>query len=278
MLHECQVELLNQRIVAAESQKESGSMKKVQGSAHVIVIVCLVAALIAALGIVFYQNFIVNKSEQANEINVAKKDTEKADSTSKEALTNVAMNDVFSPGISFSYPSGWSATQRTQGATPVSENDMTMQTYTITSADKVLDVTVSLSTGGGLGGACNSDEVNRLDVFDTNALADLNGYSYVQYIYRDIYQSNQWVVEQGIGRTSETANLQVGSSVCDVSYTLIPPLAKMSIVASESARINTGVSRHGVADKVGYDSLNEAKAYLSSDTAKQVKAIFLSVR
>lgn len=253
-------------------------MKRTQGSAHVVIIVSLVAALLAALGIVFYQNFLANKVEPVDETSVAKKSAEQTDDASSAALTNVAMNDVFTPGINFSYPSSWSATHSTQGPVPPVEMDMTTQTYIVTSADKAVDVSVALSSGGGFGGTCNPDEVNTLDVFDTTTIPGLDGYSYIQGIYQNPYQSNQWVVVQGMGMTTEAAKIGAGSSSCTIPYMMIPSLPKMTNVASNSARINVNISRHGTDEMIGYDTLAQAKVYLASDTAKSVKNTLLSMR
>jgi capsular polysaccharide biosynthesis protein len=43
-----------------------------QGSAHVVAIICLVAALLCALGVVFYQNFVLKQqSEQKTQVSVS---------------------------------------------------------------------------------------------------------------------------------------------------------------------------------------------------------------
>ena len=60
-----------------------------QGSAHVVVIICLVTALLCALGIVFYQNFVLKQqSEQKTQVSVSstKKTAPTASTTDKKTL------------------------------------------------------------------------------------------------------------------------------------------------------------------------------------------------
>lgn len=89
------------------------TLQKEQGSAHVIIIVVLIVAVLGLLGFVFWQNFI------------AKKDTPKADTAS----TSTASTSTPTPtpdvknyqnntaGISLNYPSSWTLSEDTSDPT-----------------------------------------------------------------------------------------------------------------------------------------------------------------
>jgi len=76
--------------------------RKQSGSAHVIIIVILVLALLGTLGFIFWQNFVASKDVAVKQSTT----TITPDATSEAStIQNVYTNDTFS----FSYPkSGWS--------------------------------------------------------------------------------------------------------------------------------------------------------------------------
>lgn len=253
-------------------------MKRIQGSAHIVVIIILVAGLLAALGFVFYQNFLLNKASTDNNASSTTKTTAKKTTKPSVSLTKIEMNKVFSPGITFSYPSDWSINHSVRGAQPAQENEMTSETYILSDPSKTVDVSIGLYINWGIGGTCNANEAKNLDVFDTTATTNLGNHSYMQYIYQNQYQASQWIVDQAIADTSLVSDTHAGSSSCNVGFLALTTLPSVTSVSDGAATLRTGISQHGVDDMVGFSSLDEAKLYLTSDTAKSVKAILLSIQ
>lgn len=87
-------------------------MKKINkqlGSAHIIIIVLLVVALSAALGVVFYQNFIAKQpvSDQPKQVVIE---------TPTNFIARVAFNSTI---YDFDYPKEWKMTSKQAGSTQV---------------------------------------------------------------------------------------------------------------------------------------------------------------
>ncbi len=96
-------------------------MKKQQGSAHVIIVVVLVVALLGALGFIFWQNFIAKDSEsKSNEKQTTKQEDKKKEVVSEETEDAQAMPDGYiayndeSTGFSLAYPKEWGDLKITQ--------------------------------------------------------------------------------------------------------------------------------------------------------------------
>lgn len=254
-------------------------MKKFsRGEAHTVIIIVLVVALLGALGYIFYANFIAKKADtgkqDASDSKVA--ETPKQE-TPKEELTTVTLNDIFKPGLAYAYPKSWSERRASSGEVPITENGTTSQSSIVTTADKTIDITIEMMVGGGIGGYCNPDEEKNLDWFAYEKSKNLSGFAYVEYIYQDQYQNNQWVVQQGLGASDKATTIKSGDSSCDVRYATITPLSKITTVG-QGAMLNTNITPYGKDGRVGFATLAEAKAYLASDNAKRIKQIFLSIQ
>lgn len=116
---------------------------KQQGSAHAIIIVILVVALLGALGVVFYQNFIAKKpAETAN--------------TKQEESTAVAMPTARltfdKAAYNFTYPTNWVV----EGAT----NKEALSSLTLLSSDKKTRVHVTI-LGEDMKFDCTPTDANR---------------------------------------------------------------------------------------------------------------------
>ena len=71
-------------------------MKKQTGSAHIVAIVCLVLALVTALGWVFYQNYLLDKDESIiDSANVEQTNqSNKTDATDSNKVEEAAKKDL----------------------------------------------------------------------------------------------------------------------------------------------------------------------------------------
>lgn len=126
-----------------------------KGSAHVIIVVILVVALLGALGFVFWQNFIQKDTETKP---VTQSNTHK--DVPKQVTYKTYQTDKHP--ISFKYPDSW--TVKNEKADD--QYSFSRSVDVVTSADDV----VSFSVGGqGLGGTCGGNPPTRstIDVTST---------------------------------------------------------------------------------------------------------------
>lgn len=132
-----------------------------KGSVHVVIITVLVAALIFALGWIFWQNFILKEPKTSNNKPVIIKQHDTTNKT--ETFTDKTS------GVSFEYPSNWSvATMNMSGSVMVTVKD--------SAAKPVAYLETNLS---GLGGAnppvkytTLSTQQNSTNLFDCAIVAD----------------------------------------------------------------------------------------------------------
>ncbi len=128
------------------------------GSAHVIVIVLLVVALLGTLGFVFYQNFIAKKEDNSTKQVVTQTNTDASATTTTQVAFNSSIYEL-------DYPkNGWSvSTEKLNGSIYGSS-----KTKLINQAKNVqVEFTV---TEGGLGGSCDVNDGLKLSyykVYDT---------------------------------------------------------------------------------------------------------------
>jgi hypothetical protein len=119
------------------------TINKQQGSAHAIVIVILVLALLGTLGFVFYQNFIAKKPVETTET--------KQETTSNATLptARLTFNDA---AYTFSYPTDWIV----EGAV----NKDAVSSLTLLSHDKKIRVHVTI-LGEDMMFNCAATDANR---------------------------------------------------------------------------------------------------------------------
>ena len=140
------------------------------GSAHVIIIVGLVVALVAALGVVFYQNFIVKQSTtQTNTVsNTTKSDEVKTTVASKEYCATYEQ-------LCFTMPDTWKVVDlgqptdgRLSGEYKIDRLEIRNETGT-----KVLGLESGIS---GIGGVCSDEDKSPLSVMSVYT-TKLTGYA-----------------------------------------------------------------------------------------------------
>jgi hypothetical protein len=126
------------------------------GSAHLIVIIVLVVALLGTLGFVFWQNFI-NKSAASNTATTAEESSKKTGDQEEYCSTYEK--------LCFDYPKTWSITGE---ATDIDQQSSDSLTIKNDKGDTVGTVLTGLS---GLGGTCDSSApgVPRVNVISREA-------------------------------------------------------------------------------------------------------------
>lgn len=123
-----------------------------KGSAHVVIVIVLVAALLGALGFIFWQNFMKEKpaTDQTS--------TNKTETTPK--LLTASFNEGFKANTSFSYPENWTLERSVTGSFPVNlENGATSEEIKITSPSKKYSAHYRISAHAGIGGACPEEDI-----------------------------------------------------------------------------------------------------------------------
>src|SRR5919202_5697867 len=129
------------------------------GSTHVIIMILLVVALLGALGVVFYQNFIADKMDQTST-------SQNDQSTDKTAVKTIRV--AFDSKIyAFDYPDAWSAVIESpaDGAKKI----------VLQNPSKSVRVNIAVG-GGGLGGACDTNSPYKVRYYtvDSTAVTKLN--------------------------------------------------------------------------------------------------------
>jgi hypothetical protein len=132
-------------------------MNSQKGSAHVIIITVLVAALIGALGFVFWQNFI-NKSPADSNVKTGVAAKQKTQATATyQTFTLDAL------GISFQYPQGWTVTTKFDGSATDEYGNKLLE---VDVADEQGAKVAALQNPTGLGGMCDPSDTNTYETLE----------------------------------------------------------------------------------------------------------------
>ncbi len=150
--------------------------KNEQGSAHVIIVTAIVAAVIAALAIVFWQNFINDKAANNNGSSVQTAEVEMA-SRDQVTLKTATIDEDFGTTLRFEYPEDWTYDQSISGIR--AENRR--QDIDLLSPTGKYKVTYSIVQGGGLGAMCDEGSGNKIGSFEYKILDGFSEMSFVKY-------------------------------------------------------------------------------------------------
>ncbi len=223
------------------------------GSAHVIIIVGLVVALVAALGVVFYQNFIVKQSTtQTNTVsNTTKSDEVKTTVVSKEYCATYEQ-------LCFTMPDTWKVVdlgQPTDGRciSRVQIDRLEIRTDT---DKKVLDLYTGI---GGIGGVCSDEDKSLLSVDCRVYTTKLTGYAdewsdNTAYAVKAISKGMNGKYSAGMYLTTTKELTDVGNSQnCGFGYTTL----------IMGKRLNDGYGGHGSISfgSIGFGSTTTPSEY-----------------
>lgn len=133
-----------------------------QGDAHSVVIICLVLALIAALGWIFYQNVIHKEaSRKDTELAVAHQDEGQNKDTQNKKEDNVPSETtscMHYEKLCLTYPAGWKYTSK-QSSIDLGDGSVAIDVDTLMSPDKAVSLQVENGIGQ-IGGACIPESTN----------------------------------------------------------------------------------------------------------------------
>jgi hypothetical protein len=177
--------------------------KTVGGSASIVIIAILFLALMATLGVVFYQNFI-QKPESTKQTS----NTSKTDNQVKTKTERVAFNNMI---YAVDYPeSGWDVT-----ATPGK------QSSDLVATNKSGDVTVSLHLSGMSEGLpCNTTDGLQISDYTVSSATAQNLVGSPLYLVEAIYDHQGGGYDYTIGLVPDSGDTHsaVGATYCDVAH------------------------------------------------------------
>lgn len=165
--------------------------KSQSGSAHLIIVVVLLFALVGGLGFVFWQNRAntqVNTSTTNNKkidkidnglINTDTTEEPTATSIATE-LTKIVADANFKTGLSIKYPDGWVVTSKYDDSYPPYNWGLS----TITSPDGKIAVIVEV--GNRVGGGEGSPDQEQLMQFETKEIPNYPNGIFVTAVYCDV--------------------------------------------------------------------------------------------
>lgn len=235
-----------------------------KGSAlHIVVVAFLVVALSAALGVIFYQNFIIKK-DTAPQVVVEK-------SVSKTETTRVAFNSVI---YALDYKQGWKV-----ASAPIKGSTMGGSTTTITSPDGVVAVTFSVSEMA-TNNVCDSTSALKISDYTINQAAVTKLTGHPLYLVASIVDKVGGGYSYAIGLTQEggDTHASVGDTLCNVVHVgqasylttaggkVVTPMitAKISFPKLPNAPQMIAKDRQTIKDAMATDNYNAAVKILES--------------
>ena len=172
-----------------------------QGSAHVVIIILLVLALLGALGFVFYQNFILKPAQpQAERV-------EREPSSKLKTAQFAYENTIYA----LDYPDGWSKT-------PI---DPTNGQHGVAFADPSGEIEARIDVSdGGLGGMCDTNDGRKVRYYNVHPTANTKLTDETLYLVETMFDYLEGGYGYKIGLSPEGAETHssVGDSHCTVGY------------------------------------------------------------
>lgn len=237
-----------------------------RGSAAAVAIGVLVVALSAALGFLFYQNFIAKPVQPIATTPAA----EEASPRKKQVAFGGEIYELTYPA------NGWTANTTPIEGSKVGGND----TYFV-NIDGTVRVRVSLSEGG-MGGTCDVNDKRRIGYYSvTNTSPNTQLTDEALYMVEAIYDGFEGGYRYAIGLTPDggATHAAVGQSPCNVRYVG---------VASNVVLEGDVVKRPTIIAQITFPKLDEKSAeqaemqpikdMIATDAFKQATAILLSAR
>ena len=242
------------------------------GSAHAIIIILLVIALLGGLGFVFWQNFAKSKSETkqtktAQNSVTANKSSGSSAKINEVKLTEIAADHVASTNLAIKYPSSWIMTH--EQASPVSDGDITVvgENYNISSPNKEIVVKLGL-TNGGVGGTCDKTNGDGLLQINPEEIPNYPNTRFVSYYGADYYFA-------GIQSNDEkNKSIKVGDSVCDLGLTGVITPIKSNLYENVNLLLSIEFPTIG---HNGKSSVEKFKQSLTTEDYKIAKRIIESL-
>lgn len=242
------------------------SYRTQKGSMHAVVIICLVVALCCALGIAFYQNFIMKEKDRIGQSQSSR--TELASPSKKESpkkevkLLDGSIDSNFNTKLTFKYPETWKITsERTSGESG--------QKITVTSPSGKYTVMYEVFAGGGIGCACMPEETGTIVSSKYQVAPGFSNMSYIEVTYRgapSVDGKPGAVGHAFLADSQSVAGVASGDSMCELYLRGVRELGgdKYTYLIDASMKISSA------------STADEFKAALAGEEYEQGKVILLS--
>ncbi|HEU5122043.1 MAG TPA: hypothetical protein VFT59_04300 [Candidatus Saccharimonadales bacterium] len=190
------------------------------GSAHAAIVVVLVLALLGALGVVFYQNFIAKDAA----IPTADQQSETVKEEQKVKPERIAFESKI---YAIDVPEGWSVVREESAEGP--------NTLTIQNPDKTIRTKFSVSSGG-VGGACDPNSPLKVRFYNVSNKPVTTLGNFSSYLVEAVTDAEGGGYDYKIGMTQDggETHAAVGDSHCTVAYVGI---ASRLVVDTESSTV-----------------------------------------
>jgi len=260
-----------------------------KGSAHVVIIVILVLALIGALGFAFWQNYISNDGKVADMAMETQADVE------VEPMSDVASEDTFGTNFSIKYPKEWKHDHTFTGY----QGDGTAQSYAspndevnldenvVTSPSGNLTVKLSATNNTGLGGTCENNSLSLVSI-KRDDIPNYTNAKYVEYIINSKSESdseNRYKFYAGVQRNEQDLNSvsTQSNSACSLNYAGLLNFKTYSADGGHLPLVTLNITFNKLkAPDNSYEyrsvlSLTDIQAAMSGDEYETAKAIIRSL-
>ncbi len=245
------------------------AVKRLQnGSAHVIIIIVLVVALIGALGWIFWQNMSRNKDADLHKSDKHATSNKVEEREAKLVSGHSELAQSLSP-LTFKYPETWKLNREIKGPNPPNGSDISSEAITITAPDDSMSVGFDISNGG-IGGMCVPEEEGKIRSLSYEGLQNTKGVSFATYVTDDLdgtKHSYAGLIRTVVGGSNNVASLKAGDSSCSVYLRNALSVSGSSLslnVMSPSIRINGQDTSPDISSRYSGRMYEEAKAILLS--------------
>lgn len=246
------------------------------GSAHVVITIILVIALLSTLGFIYWQNFIQEKTVINKTTNTPTTNSTNSSSSTEMLSIGKNLNEQFV----LSYPKTWTVKNNNPDST-TSFGDSTIENIRIYSPSKNVYVEYISQFDGSSGYACTNDVENQnYASFTPTRLVDYPELSYYEATinYRDHgYFYTAYLSEDSALTQAPNANF------CDLyvwnitKRKSIPNDGDQLPKVAWRAKIGSTVYMNGSDETKSYaPNISELNSFLDSDDFKAAKAILLS--
>jgi hypothetical protein len=253
---------------------------KQSGSAHVVIVVVLVVALLGALGFIFYQNFIAKKDASDS---VATQPDSVTQATSEVTTTTAVSKKEYCTAIEklcFNYPEDWSVSA-TQEIGTLDPTTPTMDQVQI--KNKAGETYLYMTTGiSGIGGTCDPSENVDVTILETHTTG-IQG-DFLSSGMESVTSSTAYAVEH-VERTEKTSSqYTVGMHILNSNDVIKPGTVNWCSIGygmfrgkTQDGDVKFATSGFGIESTTRtFSSYDDAVKFLNSDDAKTAYDILVS--
>jgi len=196
-----------------------------KGSAHVVIIIIFVIAILGALGFVLWNNFLKPEAPKSTEVTQQVEESE----APKDNLTEIAGDETLGTNVAIKYPAGWTYKQsiNTTTASDVSvydKDDVVQDQDVITSPSGDVIVTLSTTVPGGVGGICDNNE-RKVVFIDRAPIEKYPNVNFLANINQNTYETTSGSISNttySIGASRKTKEIDAvttqSNTACDLMY------------------------------------------------------------